>query len=241
MVDNSEIDHSFIQIIVPVYNEGENVRLLYSSLSQAFVPYDRLTFVYDFDEDTTVPVIEELAQINDRIVGERNDFGPGVLNALKWGFSKAVDGPVIVVMGDNSDKLSLIPEMIDKWRNGAIIVSPSRYMPGGVQHGGGWLKSGLSRAAGKSLKFLGFPTSDPTNNFKLYDGAWLRQQTIESTGGFEIALELCCKAYTSYKRIEELPTEWFDRTAGESQFKLLEWIPKYLKWYFLAVGAILKR
>jgi hypothetical protein len=141
-------------------------------------------------------------------------------------------------MGDNSDKLSLIPEMIDLWRDGATVVCPSRYIPGGKQHGGGLLKSNLSRFAGRSLKLLGFPTADGTNNYKLYDGAWLRSQTIESTGGFEIALELCYKAYDSGKRIEELPTEWFDRAAGESQFKLLEWIPKYLKWYFLILRSL---
>jgi len=92
-------------------------------------------------------------------------------------------------MGDNSDKLTIIPDMISAWYNGATLVCPSRYMPGGKQHGGPPLKTFLSRTAGKLLKLLGFPTADATNNFKLYDGQWLRSQNIESDGGFEIALE----------------------------------------------------
>ena len=97
----------------------------------------------------------------------------------------------------------------------------------------------LSRLAGVSLKCLGFPTSDPTNNFKLYDGEWLRKQKIESTGGFEVALELCHKAFLQGERIAELPTEWRDRTSGESHFRLLAWLPAYLRWYLLTLRALL--
>ena len=144
-------------------------------------------------------------------------------------------------MADNSDKLSLIPEMISEWKRGATVVCPSRYMKGGKQHGGGIIKSSLSRTAGISLKLLGFPTADATNNFKLYDGDWIREQTIESVAGFEVALELCYKAYRDRKKIVELPTVWTDRTIGESRFRLMKWLPHYLRWYFLTAGLLLRR
>jgi hypothetical protein len=144
-------------------------------------------------------------------------------------------------MGDNSDKLSIIPDMVTLWERGAVIVSPSRYMRGGEQHGGGFLKSLMSRTAGTSLKLFGFPTADATNNFKLYDGDWLRAQTIESTGGFELAIELCAKAFEQNKRIDELPTVWRDRTLGESRFKLMAWTPKYLRWYLRILKTLAKK
>jgi dolichol-phosphate mannosyltransferase len=84
-------------------------------------------------------------------------------------------------------------------------------MPGGIQHGGPPFKTFLSRTAGKILRLCGFPSADATNNFKLYDGEWLARQQVESVGGFEIALELCYKAYQQGHRIVELPTEWYDR------------------------------
>lgn len=225
-------ENDTIQLLVPIYNEGENVRILYSSLISEGVPFDVLTFVYDFDEDITLPIIEELRVLDGRVRADKNLYGKGVINALRWGFAHAARGPVIVIMGDNSDKLSIVPEMLELWRNGSTIVSPSRYMRGGKQFGGGFVKSLLSRCAGVSLKVLGFPTADATNNFKLYDGSWLRQQTIESDGGFEVAIELCCKAFRTGKKITELPTEWRDRTMGESRFKLMKWLPRYLRWYF---------
>jgi len=94
---------------------------------------------------------------------------------------------------------------------------------------------------GKSLHLVGFPTSDPTNNFKLYDGVWLGRQGIESTGGFEVGLELCYKAFAQGERIAELPTAWYDRTDGESRFNMRAWIPRYLRWYLRSVWALFGR
>jgi len=229
------------QILVPIYNEGENVRVLYSGLLDARVDFDELKFVYDIDDDTSLPYIGELRRGDPRVQAEKNAFGPGVIRALRWGFAHARPGPVIVVMGDNSDKLSIIPRMVELWAAGATVVAPSRYMAGGKQIGGGTLKKTLSRFAGRTLRMLGFPTADPTNNFKLYDGVWLRGERIESTAGFEVALELCFKAYLAGRQIVELPTVWRDRTRGESRFKLLGWLPHYLRWYLRAVAAVVQR
>ncbi len=228
------------QFVVPVYNEGENVRVLYQGLCEVGVDFDSLKFVYDFEEDSTLPVIAELRAKDSRVIAEKNEYGRGVLNALRWGFAHAQAGPVLVLMGDNSDKLDIIPEMISLWENGAKVVSPSRYMKGGKQHGGGVVKSTLSRIAGTSLALLGFPTADATNNFKLYDGQWLAEQEIESEAGFEIALELSYKAYAQGQKIVELPTVWTDRTLGESNFKLFAWLPHYLRWYLKILLAIAK-
>jgi len=241
MQQSRNASQTAVQIVVPIYNEGENARILCKALADAGVTFDSLKFVYDLDQDITLPIIAELNSSDSRIIAEKNEYGPGVVKALSWGFSHATEGPVLVVMGDNSDKLDIIPQMIKLWQDGATIVSPSRYMRGGKQYGGGLVKSTLSRIAGVSLKLCGFPTADPTNNFKLYDGVWLRQQQIESVGGFEIALELCYKAYRDKLKIVELPTEWRDRTMGESRFKLGKWLPKYLRWYFKALGQIVLR
>lgn len=88
---------------------------------------------------------------------------------------------------------------------------------------------------------LGFPTADATNNFKLYDGTWLREQSVDSLGGFEVAIELTYKAFRERKTIVELPTVWTDRTAGESKFQILKWLPQYLKWYFKCLGVLVLR
>jgi hypothetical protein len=228
-----------VQIVVPVYDEGDGILALHSGLQAAAVPYDELAFVYDFDEDTTLPFILELAGRDARVIAVRNTTGRGIVNALRHAFARCGPGPVIVTMADGSDELALLPRMIDAWRGGAAVVSASRYAPGGRQEGGGWLKSRLSRLAGRSLAALGFPTSDPTSNFKLYDGAWLSRQKIESRGGFEVALELCFKAWRDGRTFAELPTVWKDRTRGQSKFRLFRWLPHYLRWYLRAAWGLI--
>jgi dolichol-phosphate mannosyltransferase len=98
------------------------------------------------------------------------------------------------------------------------------------------LKGLLSRGAGTSLHwFAGLPTSDPTNSFKAYRKDFLVRTPIESTAGFSLGLELTVKAHAAGDRVEEIPATWTDRVAGESRFKLMKWLPHYLRWYLWAV------
>jgi dolichol-phosphate mannosyltransferase len=121
---------------------------------------------------------------------------------------------------------------------GADVVAASRYMPGGRQIGGPRLKRLLSRVAGLSLHNVGgVATHDPTNNFKLYAKRFLDDVTIESEAGFELALELTVKAAIGGRRIAEIPTTWRDRTSGESNFRLRQWLPHYVRWYLVAMRS----
>jgi dolichol-phosphate mannosyltransferase len=90
----------------------------------------------------------------------------------------------------------------------------------------------LSRIAGLSLHhFGGLPTHDPTNNFKLYSARLIRAVEIESTGGFEVALELTVKAHCLGMPIAEVPASWKHRVTGKSRFQMVKWMRSYLRWY----------
>ena len=97
--------------------------------------------------------------------------------------------------------------------------------------------------AGISLHFLsGITTHDVTNSYKMYRKNLLENIKIESVGGFEVGMEITVKAYLKGYKIKEIPSEWFDREAGESRFKMWEWLPHYLHWYFVCIlGNIKKR
>lgn len=171
-------------------------------------------------------------------MGVLNRAGRGIPNALRSGFAQARDGAVLVVMGDLSDDVRIIPEMLKRWRAGADVVCPSRYMPGGAQYGGPRFKGLLARLCGLTLYWLGaLPVRDATNNFRLYDAAFLARTTIESTQGFEVALELTVKAHQAGLRVEELPTVWRDREWGASNFRLRRALPHYLRWWLRAVAG----
>jgi dolichol-phosphate mannosyltransferase len=145
---------------------------------------------------------------------------------------------VLISMADGSDDPSRIDAMVELAESGADVVSASRYMKGGKQIGGPLIKRLMSRTAGLTLHwFGGVATHDPTNNFKLYSRRFLDSVAIQSTAGFELALELTVKATLTGRRVAEVPTTWRDRTAGTSNFKLRQWLPHYLRWYAVAMRA----
>jgi dolichol-phosphate mannosyltransferase len=231
-----------LSIVLPVYNEGEAVEPVLRALSAAVGTPHELVVVYDFDEDTTVPVVNGLAAEIPGLRGLRNDLGRGVLNAMKAGIAATTAPFVLISMADGSDEPEVVDRMVRFAEAGADVVSASRYMPGGRQIGGPLLKRLLSRAAGLTLHwFAGVPTHDPTNNFKLYSRSFLDATTIESTAGFELALELTVKATLARRRVAEVPTTWRDRTAGQSNFKLRNWLPHYVHWYRRAFVGQLRR
>jgi glycosyltransferase involved in cell wall biosynthesis len=224
-----------LNIVVPVYNEGDNFERLYKEVQKKITVPKRLIVVYDFDEDNTLPVARNIAKKDSSVELVKNTIGRGALNAIKTGFDHVKEGPVLVTMADLADDLKTVDAMYACYVDGAHLVCGSRYMKGGKQVGGPLVKRTMSRIAGVSLRYMrGFPTHDVTNNFKLYDKALLEKIEIESTGGFEVAMEITVKAYRHGATIKELPSTWYDRTAGTSNFKLWKWLPSYLKWYFYA-------
>jgi len=219
-----------LNIVIPVYNEGDNIARVHSEISTKIKAPHRTFVVYDFDEDNTLPVARSLQENDKTLFLVKNSRGRGVLNAMK-------SGPCLVVMGDLSDDLAGVDAMVEKYQQGFKVVCGSRYMKGGRQEGGPLLKRTLSRLAGVSLNwFFRFPVHDVTNNFKLYDKALLDEVGIESEGGFEMAMEITVKAVRKGYPVTEVPTVWKDRSAGQSRFKLWKWLPHYLRWYFYALG-----
>ena len=226
-----------LHIVTPVYNEGDNFPNLYNEVkSKVKVPHE-LIVVYDFDEDTTVPVAKKYQKKDESVVLHKNTRGRGVLHALVSGFDYVKDGPVLVIMGDVSDDLSIVDKMYEEYLNGAAVVCPSRFMKGGKTIGAPPFKRFLSWLAGTSLYWVRrFPVHDATNSFRLYDKAFIDSIDIESTAGFSVTMEITVKAFRKKRKIVELPTTWSDRMAGESNFKLWKWLPSYLRWYVYAFG-----
>lgn len=226
-----------LDIIVPVYNEKDNIRRTIEAIENKVKTSHNILVIYDFEEDNTLPVVKDLLAKQANLMLLKNMFGRGVLNAIKAGFAAAKNEAVLVTMADLSDDLGDVDKMYKKIEiEGDDIVCGSRYMKGGEQIGGPPLKSFLSRMAGLSLYYLfGFPIHDVSNSFKMYRKAVLDKIKIESTGGFELGMEIVVKAYKNGYKIAELPTRWTDRTAGQSRFMFWRWLPKYLRWYFYAV------
>jgi len=216
-----------LTVIVPVYNEARNFARWHAEAAPYLPTGAVVRIVYDRDDDDTLPVQRALAAAGARVEALKNS-GRGARGALITGLRSATSGAVLVSMADLCDDLAVLPGMLAAHQAGASVVVASRYMPGGRQVGGPWLKGQLSRWGGRSLHWLaGFPVHDATNSFRLYDVGLLRSLRLAPEGGFEIGFEITLAAWQMGLKVVEVPCTWRDRVAGESRFALASWLPRY--------------
>jgi glycosyltransferase involved in cell wall biosynthesis len=225
-------------VVVPVYNEGANIARFFDRAIAELPADGEILVCYDFDGDDTIPAIAALApaRIPAAMRLVKNDLGRGVRFAIEAGMRAARAPVVVVMMADLSDDFPKAEAMIRQVEEGATISCASRYMKGGRQIGGPFVKGLMSRMAGLTLYWVGaLPVHDPTNSFKAYSRAFLAATPIESVQGFALAMELTVKAHIAGGRVVEVPAEWYDRTDGTSRFRIVAWLPIYLRWYALAL------
>src|SRR3979409_738810 len=140
-----------LSVVVPVYNEGENViPTLRGIVERTKARPLEVLVVHDMDEDTTVPVVKRMQAEMPELRLHRNTLGRGVLNAMKSGLRAARANYVLITMGDGSDDAKDIALMYELARQGADVVAGSRYMRGGRQLGGPLLTRTMHRAGGLS-------------------------------------------------------------------------------------------
>ena len=226
-----------VSVVIPVYNEGESVVPQLDRIFEAVTLPCEVLVVYDMPDDTTVPYLEKYARDEPRLVPLLNDRGRGPARAIRFGVDHAKSGVVVVTMADGSDDPQQIDQLTRLVERGVVVAAASRYMRGGQQVGGPWLKGMMSRLAGQTLYHLGrVGTHDATNAFKAYSTRFVRAVGIHSDSGFELGIELVAKARRMRLPVAELPTIWLDRHSGATHFKMWTWIPQYLRWYRFAFG-----
>ena len=98
------------------------------------------------------------------------------------------------------------------------------------------LKAFLVRLASSTLYlFSSIPVKDASNGFRLFSRNLLNTVNIESKLGFAYSLELLAKCNRLGLKIAEIPAQWEERSEGSSRFKILNWLPDYLRWYFYGI------
>lgn len=226
-----------VSIIVPAYNEGDDILPGLGDIVDAVTSRCEVLVVVDTPNDTTIPPVNLYAKEHRQVSIWVNTYGRGPAQAIRFGIDQAKAPTIVVTMADGCDDAGQIDELAGLVEGGAVLAAASRYSKGGRQIGGPRLKGFLSRLAGLTLFWLArVGTRDATNSYKAYDARFLKAVGIESRHGFEIGIELTAKARRYRLPVAEIPTVWTDRALGQSNFKTRQWIPKYLRWYLHAFG-----
>lgn len=116
-----------LSIVIPVYNEKDNIEPLLKRITPIIKPYDfEILFVNDGSRDGTAEIIKDHAKKDKRIklLSFNRNFGHQA--ALVAGYRFAKGDAVISMDADMQDPPDIIPQMIEKWQNGAKIVYAKR-------------------------------------------------------------------------------------------------------------------
>jgi dolichol-phosphate mannosyltransferase len=222
-------------VIIPAYNEEENIEPLVDDLLKTLRGYDaEVVIVDDNSGDRTREISEKLGRENKNVQVIRRKTGPrGMGHTLMEGTQKASGEYVIWVMGDRSDRLETIKDMIGVAEYGADMVIASRYMKGGSR---GELDADKaffgSTYTAIARAIFGLPVHDITNAFRLIRKNVLKDVKTES-GDFAISPELAIKAHMKGYKIREVPTTYYNRRAGQTKFKLFKMGARYVSLYAL--------
>jgi glycosyltransferase involved in cell wall biosynthesis len=231
-----------LDIVIPVYNEGANIVRVLDSLRRHVRTRYRVSICYDRDDDDTLTALAGYPKADPEIRFVKNR-GKGALGAVVTGFEDSTAPAVLVFPADDDYNAHRLDGMVAEFRRGRDIVMACRFMPGGRMVRCPPLKEAFIRLGGFVLYHVaGVPARDPTNGFRLFSRRVIRRIPIETQKGFAYALELLVKCHRLGWKVGEVPVHWYERTAGQSRFKVIGWVPQYLEWvrYALATTFLLR-
>ena len=232
-----------LDIVIPVYNEGRNILATLGELRRHVRTPSRILICYDRPDDDTLPAIAANPQSVEGLTIEfvRNP-GRGAHAAVMAGFAAGRAPYATVFPADDDFNGAIVDAMVSKAEQGADIVCASRFMPGGCMVGCPWFKAALVRMAAFTLHYIArLPTRDPTSGFRLFSRRVIDGIAVESDSGFCYSIELLVKCHRLGWPIAEVPAKWFERSQGHSRFRVLDWLPAYLRWYRYAFATTFLR
>lgn len=231
-----------LDIVIPVYNEAENIVPVLESLRRSVRTPFRVLICYDRDDDNTLPAVRAYDNGASFEVAFVKNTGRGALGAVLSGFAASRAPAVLVFPADDDYNAPRIDVMMESFRRGNEIVVGSRFIPGGYMRNCPPIKGAIVRWSARVLHFIArLPTRDPSNGLRLFSRRVLDQIEIESTSGFAYSIELLVKAHRLGWPISEVAIGWEERKAGRSRFAVFRWLPQYWVWFRYAFATTFLR
>ena len=225
-----------VSVVVPTYNEAQNVRPLYERLSKALARYSyEVVFVDDDSPDGTADVVRQISSIDPRVRLIVRKGVRGLGTAIIDGIRASKGEYVVVIDADLQHPPEVIPAMISAAESsGADVVVASRYMKGGGVEGWSPIRRLISWGATLIAKLLvpeSRRTSDPMSGFFLIRRSSVRIDDVNPRG-YKALLEVLYRNPAA--KVVDVPYVFGRRLAGESKLGLTT-IVDYL-WHVIKIS-----
>lgn len=221
-----------ISIIIPTYNEAENIgeilKRIIEALRTVSINYEILV-VDDASPDDTAGIAEKILGEAGRVIRRLSDKKSLSLSVLD-GINQAKGQAIVVMDADGSHPPELIPVFIKQLEEGYDLIIGSRYVEGGGTRGFPFKRKFISGFA-CSLGRLVTEIKDNTSGFFCIKRSALEGVKL-TPDGFKIGLEIFVKA--NHASFKEVPYIFSDRMKGKSKLK-----PKVVAQYLKQIHGLL--
>jgi len=224
-------------IIIPTYNEIENVGLITRAVLSKTPSSVHVLVVDDGSPDGTGKKADALSAAESRIHvlhrTKKEGLGPAYIAGFRWGFEQGFD-QLVEMDADFSHNPEFLPALLSLLRENDFVIG-SRYVDGGGTVNWGLMRKIISRGGSLYARMvLGAPIRDFTGGFNGWNRRVLESidlATLEA-GGYSFQIELKYRAFRKGFRAKEFPILFEDRRVGKSKmsskivFEALALVPK---------------
>jgi len=222
-----------VYVVIPTYNERENIGMLLNKILSLEGLALRVLVVDDGSPDGTAGVVDEISRRDGRVMLLNRGRKMGLGSAYYDGFRHVLEHGAEVVVSmdaDGSHPPEMVPALVKEVFEGADVVVASRYLPGGRWSAGMW-RMLVSRGANLLARLCtGLDISDMTSGFRAYSRRAVETLVRkEFERGYVFQVELLYRLKKGGFRHAETPFVFVERVAGRSKLGKAE-ILRFLKW-----------
>jgi dolichol-phosphate mannosyltransferase len=210
-------------IIIPTYNERENIEELLALITKTD-PAAHILIVDDNSPDRTFEIVEGLIQsvYSGRLFllkrAGKLGLGTAYIAGFKWALAREYDY-IFEMDADFSHDPKYLPDFLAAIQTHDLVLG-SRYVPGGGVKNWGLLRKFISRGGSLYARtILGLSLRDLTGGFKCFRREVLQAINLDEikSNGYSFQIEMTYRAKLQGFRIAETPIIFEDRTAGKSK------------------------
>jgi dolichol-phosphate mannosyltransferase len=214
-----------VLVVIPTYNEADNVTMIVPRV-RAAVPMVDVLVADDDSPDGTGALAEALAAADGQVHvlhrPGKEGLGAAYLAGFAWARERGYDA-VVEMDADGSHAPEDLPALLAAARHADVVIG-SRWAAGGRVVDWPLRRLLLSRCGNLYARLaLGVPVSDATGGYRLYRTAALRAMNLESvcSQGYSFQVELSRLAHRAGARIVEVPITFAERAHGTSKMSPL--------------------
>lgn len=227
-------------IILPTYNERENIAILLAKLTRVTKTIPGVSFIFliadDSSPDGTAAAVETYKKSRKDIMvisGKKEGLGKALLRGMLYATETLKVDCVVQMDADLSHDPDALPKFFEKIRKGYDFVVGSRYITGGsIPDNWGIHRKIYSVLGNAIVRFgLGLPrVHDWTGGYRAYEGKYveLLKEEIRPYSGYVFQIAFLHKAMKRGARVGEVPIHFTDRRFGHSKIAPSEYIRNVL-------------